>query len=139
MTAAMVGNTQANLLKKKMEKDIEKDGTVIHHFDQESKKGSPYVKKGDWIHMEDLFVTTPKLKEKYGKDFKLIPPGALGLYTYIDRLTQGLQQLMAGARKFALKHIDRNDIFALTREAAEISGISYVMDSDKEEVDKILG
>jgi len=46
---------------------------------------------------------------------------------------------MAGARKFALKHIDRNDICALTREAAEISGISYVMDSDKEEVDKILG
>ena len=139
MTAAMVGNTQANLLKKKMEKDIEKDGTVIHHFDQESKKRSSYVKKGDWINMEDLFVTTPKLKEKYGKDFKLIPPGALGLYTYIDRLTQGLQQLMAGARKFALKHIDRNDIFALTREAAEMSGISYVMDSDQEEVDKILG
>lgn len=139
MTAAMVGNTQANLLKKKMEKDIEKDGTVLHHFDQEAKKRSPLVKKGDWINMEDLFVTTPKLKEKYGKDFKLIPPGALGLYTYIDRLTQGLQQLMAGARKFALKHIDRNDIFALTREAAEISGISYVMDSDKEEVDKILG
>lgn len=139
MTAAMVGNTQANLLKKKMEKDIEKNGTVIHHFDQASEKRSPYVKKGDWINMEDLFVTSPKLKEKYGKDFKLIPPGALGLYTYIDRLTQGLQQLMAGARKFALKHIDRNDIFALTREAAEISGISYVMDSDKEEVDKILG
>jgi len=139
MTAAMVGNTQANLLKKKMEKDIEKDGTVIHYFDEELKKKSPLVKKGDWINVEDLFVTTPKLKEKYGKDFKLIPPGALGLYTYIDRLTQGLQQLMAGARKFALKHIDRNDICALTREAAEMSGITYVMDSDKEEVDKLLG
>ena len=62
MTAAMVGNTQANLLKKKMEKDIEKDGTVLHHFDQESKKRSPLVKKGDWINMEVLFVTTPKLK-----------------------------------------------------------------------------
>jgi hypothetical protein len=28
---------------------------------------------------------------------------------------------------------------ALTRDAAEISGIPYVMDSDKEEIDKILG
>jgi hypothetical protein len=28
---------------------------------------------------------------------------------------------------------------ALTREAAEVSGISYVMDADKEEVDRILG
>ena len=78
------------------------------------------------------------LKEKYGKDFKEIPYGALGLYTYIDRLTHGLQQMMAGARKFALNYIDRSDICALTREAAEMSGITYVMESDREEVDKIL-
>ena len=139
MTAAMVGNTQANMLKKKMEKDIEKDGSVMHYFDEESKKKGSIVKKGDWIDVEDLFVTAPKLKEKYGKDFKLIPPGALGIYTYIDRLTQGLQQLMAGERKFALKYIDRNDICALTKEAAEMSGIDYVMDADQEEVNKILG
>jgi len=139
MTAAMVGNTQAKLLKKKMEKDIEKNGTVMHHFDEEPKKKSPLVKKGDWANIEDLFVTTPKLKERYGKDFKLIPPGALGIYTYIDRLTQGFQQFMAGARNFALRHIDRRDIFALTREAAEMSDITYVMDADKEKVDKILG
>lgn len=134
MTAAMVGNTQANMLKKKMEKGIEKNGSVMRHFDEKS----PLVKHGDWIDVKDLFVTSPKLCEKYGKDFAQIPPGAIGVYTYIDRLTQGLQQFMAGERKFALKHIDRNDIFALTREAAEMSGISYVMDVDKEEVDNIL-
>jgi hypothetical protein len=61
------------------------------------------------------------------------------MYSYIDRLKQGLQQLMAGERKFALKYIDRNDLVALTKDAAEVSGISYVMDSDAEEVDKILG
>jgi len=108
MTAAMVGNTQANMLKKKMEKAIEKNGSVMHHFDEKS----PLVKGGDWIEVKDLFVTAPKLNEKYGKDFAQIPPGAIGVYTYIDRLTQGLQQFMAGERKFALKHIDRNDIFA---------------------------
>jgi preprotein translocase subunit SecA len=31
------------------------------------------------------------------------------------------------------------EVFALTREAADVSGIPYVMDSDKEEVDRILG
>ena len=134
LTAAMVGNTQADLLKKKMEKGIEKNGSVMRHFDEKS----PLVKDGDWIDVKDLFVTTPKLSEKYGKDFAQIPPGAIGVYTYIDRLTQGLQQFMAGERKFALKYIDRNDIFALTREAAEMSGINYVMDVDKEEVDNIL-
>jgi len=61
------------------------------------------------------------------------------VYSYIDRLRQGLQQLMAGARKFALKHIDRNDLVALTRDAAEVSGIPYIMESDQEEIEKILG
>jgi hypothetical protein len=54
-------------------------------------------------------------------------------------MTQGLQQFMAGARKFALKHITRDDLFALTEEAAKVSGIPYVMDADAAEVEKILG
>ena len=37
-----------------------------------------------------------------------------------------------------LKFIDQNDIVALTREAAEISGITYVMEADMEEAEKIL-
>jgi len=45
---------------------------------------------------------------------------------------------MAGARKFALNYISRSDLCSLTREAAYVSGIPYVMDSDKEEVDNIL-
>ncbi len=36
------------------------------------------------------------------------------------------------------KYIDRGDITALTQEAASISEIPYVMDLDREEVDKIL-
>jgi hypothetical protein len=45
---------------------------------------------------------------------------------------------MCGARKFAVQHITRDDIVALTPEAARVSGIKYVMDADKEEVEKIL-
>jgi hypothetical protein len=61
------------------------------------------------------------------------------MYTYYDRLGTGLKQFMAGARKFSLDYIQRDDIVALTREAADISGIDYVMDADKEEIEKILG
>ena len=61
------------------------------------------------------------------------------MYTYYDRLGTGLKQFMAGARKFALEYISRDDIVALTREAADVSGISYVMDADREEIDRILG
>ena len=45
---------------------------------------------------------------------------------------------MCGSRKFALKYLDRSDIASLTKEAAEVSGISYVMDVDKEEADAVL-
>ena len=45
---------------------------------------------------------------------------------------------MAGARKFALNFVGRDDLIALTREAADVSGIPYVMDADMEEVERIL-
>jgi glutamate synthase domain-containing protein 2 len=116
LTAAMVGKTNGKLMADKMElegEDVEEG----------------YLR---------LFAVGAELKERFGKDFSKLPAGAIGLYSYIDRLKQGLQQLMAGARKFALKYVDRNDIVALTKDSAEISGIPYVMDSDAEEIDKIL-
>ena len=89
--------------------------------------------------IEEIFVTACELEEEVGsEEFVKIPPGALGLYTYYERLGQGLRQIMAGSRKFALKHITRDDIAALTHESADISGIKYIMDLDKEEVDTIL-
>ena len=88
--------------------------------------------------VEEIFVTAPELKRRFGTRFDEIPTGAIGIYTYLERLAQGQRQLMCGSRKFALEYITRDDIAALTKESAEISGISYVMDADKEEVDKIL-
>jgi len=32
-----------------------------------------------------------------------------------------------------------DDLFSLTREASEVSGISYLMEADEEEVEKLLG
>jgi glutamate synthase domain-containing protein 2 len=117
MTAAMVGNTIGAMVKKgKVPADIAKYGTDVEH----------------------IFVLAAKLKDKYGKDFERIPTGTIGMITYFDRLNAGLQQFMAGARKFALKYISRGDLCSLTREASEMSGIPYVMDGDKEEVEKIL-
>ena len=45
---------------------------------------------------------------------------------------------MAGSRKFALQYMSRNDLAALTPDAARISGIQYIMDVDKEEALRIL-
>ena len=88
---------------------------------------------------DDIFVTSSALRKELGdNEFEKLPAGAIGLYTYYERLAQGLRQLMAGNRKFTLEYISRGDIAALTREAAELSGIQYVMDVDKEEVEAIL-
>jgi hypothetical protein len=45
---------------------------------------------------------------------------------------------MAGNRKFALEYISRDDIASLTHDAANISGIPFVTEIDKEEVENIL-
>lgn len=88
---------------------------------------------------EEIFVTARTLKKELGEDaFRALPTSALGLYTYYERLAQGLRQLMAGSRKFAVGLISRDDIGALTREAAEVSGIPHVKDIDREEAERIL-
>jgi glutamate synthase domain-containing protein 2 len=86
----------------------------------------------------EVFVTAPELQERYQDRFRLIPTGAIGLYTYYQRVAQGLRQFMCGARKFTLAHIARDDIAALTTEAAAASGIPLVSQVDSEEAENIL-
>ena len=87
---------------------------------------------------EEIFVCYEELAEKYGKDMKDIPLGAVGIYTFAQRIKVGLQQLMAGSRNFTLSTISRADLMSLTKEAEEISGIPYVMDAYRKEAEKIL-
>jgi len=88
---------------------------------------------------DEIFVTSTILRKELGdKEYEKIPTGAIGLYTYYERLAQGLRQLLAGSRKFSTEHISRDDLASLTHEASEISGIKYITDVDKEEVNNIL-
>lgn len=87
---------------------------------------------------DEIFVTSPNLRKMLGKKYEQLPTGAIGLYTYMERLHQGLRQIMAGCRKFALEYITRDDIAALTKEAADISGIPYITQVDEKEADKLL-
>jgi len=111
-------------------------GKNIQKWIAEEKIPAEIKKYGDTI--EKIFVNAEILKSKFGKTYEKIPAAAIGMYTFCDRLILGLQQLMAGARKFSLKYLDRSDLVALTREAAEVTGIPYVMESDMEEAERIL-
>lgn len=89
--------------------------------------------------IDEVFVTAADLRKTLGNtEFDKLPTGAIGLYTYYERLAQGLSQLMAGSRKFSLDYMTRDDLAALTPEAADITGLPFVMDVDKEAVEKIL-
>ena len=91
------------------------------------------------VTKDEIFVTAPELRKKLGnKEFEKLPTGAIGLYTYYERLAQGLRQLMCGSRKFTLEYMTRNDLASLTFPAQQISGIPHLMDLDKNEVVDIL-
>jgi len=87
---------------------------------------------------EEIFVTYESLKAEYGSEVDAFPLGAIAIYTYTDKLKVGLQQLMSGARKMKLDTISRNDLAALTKDAAEVSGIPFVMDAYRDEALRII-
>ena len=90
------------------------------------------------LSVDEIFVTAPELRQKLGDRFAKLPVGAIGYYTYYQRVAQGLRQLMCGARKFAVKYISRDDIASLTPEASRISGIPMVSEVDRRAADDIL-
>jgi len=87
---------------------------------------------------EEIFVCYEELRQRYGGMMKDIPFGAIGVYTFTRKFRTGFQQLMAGSRNFSLSSFSRNDLMALTEEAAKISGIPYVMDAYHDEALKVL-
>ena len=88
---------------------------------------------------DKFYITAPKLKERFGERFKEIPWEAVALHTYLtDRIGVGLMQLLAGARKWKLRLIDRNDLMALSERATKVTGIPLVEEVEQEAIERIL-
>lgn len=111
MAAALVGKQVGDLIN---------NGTVPKEF---KRFGST---------MEEIFSGIRELKEFYQDTY--ISPGAIGLYSFINRVSAGLKQLMALNRKFDLQYIDRSDIIPLTDLAAEVSGLETYTDMVRREL-----
>ncbi len=90
-------------------------------------------------HEREIFASWFDVEKKVGKDeMKNIPFGAIAFVTMADKLGCGLQQLLAGARKFSVKQLSRGDIFSGNRETARETGIPHVSDVNDESARKIL-
>ena len=88
---------------------------------------------------EEIFVCWEEIQNMVGADeMKNIPLGAIGFYSYAQKLKVGLQQLMAGSRNFSLATINRKDVMSLTEECTKVTGIPYVMDAYMEDAIAVL-
>jgi len=88
---------------------------------------------------EEIFVCYEQVKNLVGRDeMKNIPLGAIGIYSFTDKIKVGLQQIMAGARCFNLGVITRQELMSLTEECAKVTKIPYVMDCYAAEALEIL-
>jgi glutamate synthase domain-containing protein 2 len=116
---------------------------VLHPERRESINGNwtelPKTVSSIGTTAEDIFSSYFDIQKRLGKDeMKKIPYGAMAFLTLVDKLSCGLQQLMAGARRFSLNKISRNDIFSANRETARETGIAHISDVNDESAKKIL-
>jgi glutamate synthase domain-containing protein 2 len=89
--------------------------------------------------IDEIFVNYEAIKDMVGASaIDEVPLGAIGIYSYSDKIKVGLQQLMAGARCFTPGAITRKELMSLTEECTKITGIPYVMDAYREEAEAIL-
>jgi hypothetical protein len=72
------------------------------------------------------------------EEMENIPFGAVALWTLTDKLSAGLQQFMAGARRFSLSSIQRSDLVSANRETEQETGIPYLTEAFDEEAREIL-
>ncbi|MDR2422186.1 MAG: FMN-binding glutamate synthase family protein [Deltaproteobacteria bacterium] len=88
---------------------------------------------------EEIFASYYDVQKKVGaKAMKEIPFGAIAMWGMLDKLSAGLQQLMAGARKFKLSAIDRGDVAAANREVARETNLPFVTELGDETAKNIL-
>ena len=89
--------------------------------------------------VEEIFVNYEAVKEIMGNgNIKDIPLGAIGIYSYADKIKVGLQQLLAGSRCFRVDTVSRRELMSLTEECTKVTGIPYVMDAYRAEAEAIL-
>lgn len=91
------------------------------------------------IKAEEIFAGYYDVEKRVGAaEMDKIPYGAIAMWTMVDKLKAGLQQLMAGARKFSLDAISREDIMAGNRETAQEIGIPFMTEALDDQAKAVL-
>ena len=70
--------------------------------------------------VEEIFADLPDLRAIYGKEANDFSTGAIGVFSYLNKLAFGIRHFAALNRKFGLEYLDRSDLIPLTRDAMDI-------------------
>ncbi len=84
---------------------------------KEGKTPKTHLAFGD--EADTIFKDAKYIKSIYKTEDNPISYGAIGLFSYINRLSFGMKLFMTLNRKFSLKYIDQSDVIPLTKEAKE--------------------
>ncbi len=89
--------------------------------------------------LKDIFAGYFDLQAVVGADAN--ENNALRSYSnmdYADKIAAGLQQFIAGVRKFSVNELNRSDIFSANRETEKETGIPFITDVNDEKAKAIL-
>lgn len=88
---------------------------------------------------EQIFVAWETVARKVGNaEMSKIPFGAIAMVALADKISAGLQQFMAGARKANLNQLSRSDLIAANRETAQETGIPFATEAEHDRALAIL-
>jgi hypothetical protein len=70
--------------------------------------------------IEEIFCDLPDLRALYGKEANQFPPGAIGVFSYLNKIGFGLKHFSALNRKFNMDFLSKRDLIPLTSEARSL-------------------
>ncbi len=70
--------------------------------------------------VEELFGDLPDLRAIYGSQAANFPLGAVGVFSYLNKMAFGIKHFAALNRKFTLSHLDKSDLIPLTDAAKDV-------------------
>lgn len=78
--------------------------------------------------IEEIFTDLADLRSLYGKEANAFSPGAIGVFSYLNKLAFGIRHFAALNRKFALPLLNQEDLIPLTSEARNLLTNQWFMD-----------
>ena len=99
MAAAMAGkNIGEKIAEGNIPKNLEKYGSTVN----------------------EIYSDLADLRYIYGKEANEFSLGAVGVFSYLNKIAFGIKHFAALNRKFDISYLDRSDLIPLTGEAKEL-------------------